>query len=228
MSDTTDTAVPALLLGETGSDPIEDRLRETVRATIEALFDEELAAFLGRLRYGRGGGARKVTDNAVLDFHSHSVLIMRVVSRRWWKLEGGVISGCSKTHPTGGCNRQGDHAMTETTDTAVPALLLGEAGSDPIEDRLRETVRATIEALFDEELTAFLGRLRYGRGDGARKGYRHGRRERELVCTFGAETISVPRARIEGEDGKTTEWRSKALSRYQRRTKRAEALIAAV
>jgi hypothetical protein len=31
--------------------------------------------------------------------------------------------------------------MTETTDTAMPALLLGEAGSDPIEDRLRETVR---------------------------------------------------------------------------------------
>ena len=118
--------------------------------------------------------------------------------------------------------------MTEATDTAMPALLLGEAGSDPIEDRLRETVRATIEALFEEELAAFLGRIRYGRDAGARKGYRHGRRERELVGTFGTETVSVPRARIEGEDGKTTEWRSKALRRYQRLTKRAEALIAAV
>ena len=48
------------------------------------------------------------------------------------------------------------------------------------------------------------------------------------VGTFGAETVSVPRARIEGEDGRTTEWRSKALPRYQRLTKRAEALIAAV
>ena len=118
--------------------------------------------------------------------------------------------------------------MTEATDTAMPALRLGEAGSDPIEDRLRETVRATIEALFDEELTAFLGRIRYGRGGGARKGHRHGRRERELVGTFGTETVSVPRARIEGEDGRVTEWRSKALPRYQRLTKRAEALIAAV
>lgn len=118
--------------------------------------------------------------------------------------------------------------MTEATDTAMPALLLGEAGSDPIEDRLRETVRATIEALFEEELAAFLGRIRYGRDAGARKGYRHGRRERELVGTFGTETVSVPRARIEGEDGKTSEWRSKALRRYQRLTKRAEALIAAV
>ena len=118
--------------------------------------------------------------------------------------------------------------MTKTTDTAMPAPLLGEAGSDPIEDRLRETVRATIEALFDEELAAFLGRLRYDRDGGARKGYRHGRRDRQIVGTFGAEIVSVPRARIEGEDGRTPEWRSKALPRYQRLTKRAEALIAAV
>lgn len=118
--------------------------------------------------------------------------------------------------------------MTKTTDTAIPAPQPDDAGCDPIEDRLRETVRATIEALFDEELAAYLGRIRYGRGGGARKGYRHGRRERELVGTFGTETVSVPRARIEGEDGRTTEWRSKALPRYQRLTKRAEALIAAV
>ena len=118
--------------------------------------------------------------------------------------------------------------MTKTTDTAIPAPHLCDAGCDPIEDRLRATVRATIEALFDEELDAYLGRIRYGRGGGARKGYRHGRRAREVVGTFGTETVSVPRARIEGEDGKTTEWRSKALPRYQRLTKRAEALIAAV
>ena len=118
--------------------------------------------------------------------------------------------------------------MTKTTDTAIPAPQPDDAGCDPIEDRLRETVRATIEALFDEELAAYLGRIRYGRGGGARKGYRHGRREREVVGTFGTETVSVPRARIEGEDGKTTEWRSQALRRYQRLTKRAEALIAAV
>ncbi len=70
--------------------------------------------------------------------------------------------------------------MTEATDTAMPSLLLGEAGSDPIEDRLRETIRATVETMFEEELAAFLGRLRHGRV-GARKGYRHGRRERQLV-----------------------------------------------
>ena len=95
--------------------------------------------------------------------------------------------------------------MTETTETAIPALLLGEAGSDPIEDRLRETIGSTVETMFDEELAAFLGRIRYGRGGDARKGYRHGRRERQLVGTFGAETVSVHRARIEGEDGRVTE-----------------------
>ena len=77
--------------------------------------------------------------------------------------------------------------MTMSTDTAMPALLLGEAGSDPIEDRLRATVRATIEAPFDEELATCLGRIRYGRGGGARQGCRHGRRERALVGTFGPE-----------------------------------------
>ena len=40
--------------------------------------------------------------------------------------------------------------------------------------------------------------------------------------------MRVPRARIEDETGKLTEWRSKALPRYQRLTKKAEALIAAV
>src|SRR6056297_627677 len=118
--------------------------------------------------------------------------------------------------------------MTKTTDTAIPMPPLVDAGCDPIEDRLRATVRATIEALFDEELDAYLGRIRYGRGGGARKSYRHGRRGRELVGTFGTDTVSVPRARIEGEDGRTTEWRSRALRRYQRLTRRAEALIAAV
>ncbi len=118
--------------------------------------------------------------------------------------------------------------MKHVTDTSTPALLSGQAGYDPIEDRLRQNIRATIEALFEEELAAFIGRCRYGRGGGTKKGYRHGHRERQLVGTFGTETVSVPRARIENEEGKITEWRSKALPRYQRLTKKAEALIASV
>ena len=118
--------------------------------------------------------------------------------------------------------------MKQITDTGAATLLTGEAGFDPIEDRLRQNIRATIESLFEEELAEFIGRCRYGRGEGARKGYRHGHRERQLVGTFGTETVSVPRARIEDDEGKITEWRSKALPRYQRLTRKAEALIASV
>jgi len=110
----------------------------------------------------------------------------------------------------------------------MPALLCSDAGYDPIEDRLRQNIRATIEALFEEELAAVIGRCRYDRGEGLKKGYRHGHRDRQLVGTFGTETVSVPRARIENEEGKITEWRSRALPRYQRLTKKAEALIASV
>ena len=118
--------------------------------------------------------------------------------------------------------------MNQITGTSTAALLL-EGTCDPIEERLRTSVRATIEALFEEELAAFLGRMRYGRGDGgAAKGYRHGHRERQLTGTFGTETVRVPRARIEDEEGKVSEWRSKALPRYQRLTKKAETLIAAI
>lgn len=40
--------------------------------------------------------------------------------------------------------------------------------------------------------------------------------------------MRVPRARVEDDQGKVKEWRSKALPRYKRLTKKAEALIAAV
>jgi len=118
--------------------------------------------------------------------------------------------------------------MKQITETPTVSLLTHVAGYDPIEDRLRSSVRATIEAMFEEELAECLGRIRYGRGAGRAKGYRHGHRDRQLTGTFGSETLRVPRARIEDEEGKFTEWRSKALPRYRRLTKKAEALIAAV
>lgn len=118
--------------------------------------------------------------------------------------------------------------MKQITDTSTLSLLAFEDGFDPIEERLRANIRNTIEAVFQEELDSFLGRLRYRRGGSAVKGYRNGTRDRQITGTFGTETISVPRARIEEEDGKVREWRSKALPRYQRLTKTAEALIASV
>jgi hypothetical protein len=57
-------------------------------------------------------------------------------------------------------------------------------------------------------------------------GDRNGHRDRELMGTFGKTTVSVPRARAETAEGGTTEWRSKTLSVYRRRTKQVDALIA--
>ena len=79
--------------------------------------------------------------------------------------------------------------MKNTTETSALSLLANDAGYDPLEDRLRENIRSTIEAVFEEELAQFLGRCRYGRA---------------------------------------SEWRSRALPRYQRLTRKAEALIASV
>ena len=106
---------------------------------------------------------------------------------------------------------------------------------DPIETELRTKVRGFIEAMIEEELETALARPRYGRRPGLPAeddaaapiaGHRHGRRMRSLTGTFGRTEIAVPRARILGEDGKTSEWKSKALRAYQRRTKAADALIA--
>ena len=118
--------------------------------------------------------------------------------------------------------------MNRITETASFGLQAGEAGFDPIEERLRTNARASIEAVFEEELASLLGRLCYDPDDGPAKGYRYGHRERPLSGTFGTETVRVPRARIQYDTGKATEWRSKALPRYKRLARNAEALVAAV
>jgi putative transposase len=106
---------------------------------------------------------------------------------------------------------------------------------DPIETGIRERVRELIEEMIRNELDAALSRPRYGRqpksgSDGeiaaGVAGHRHGSRVRTLMGTFGKTEIAVPRARLNGSDGKTTEWKSQALRAYQRRTLAADALIA--
>jgi transposase-like protein len=87
----------------------------------------------------------------------------------------------------------------------------------------------------DAELDLALSRPRYARrakppndaaaGGAAVIGHRHGHRSRSLLGSFGRVEIAVPRARL-STAGKTTEWNSKALQAYQRRTLVAEALIA--
>jgi len=108
-------------------------------------------------------------------------------------------------------------------------------------------IRGFIEEMLEAELSKALGRARYvrapeslsgGAGESGPPddvgsavanrvaGHRNGHRDRELMGTFGKTTVSVPRARVGTADGGTTEWKSKTLSAYRRRTKEVDALIA--
>jgi putative transposase len=126
--------------------------------------------------------------------------------------------------------------VTTTADSFEPATdtaaQLFDNWFDPIETGVRERVRGFIEELIRCELEAALSRPRYGRAKHADSrpasivGHRHGSRTRSLTGSFGKTEITVPRARLQTSDGKTTEWHSKALRTYQRRTLTADALIA--
>ena len=130
-------------------------------------------------------------------------------------------------------------SFTRKSDSSQPAaetaVYLFDDWFDPIEAGVRDRVREFIQAMVEGELDAALMRPRYGRrsqssGDADGPvgviGHRHGHRSRSLMGTFGRTEIEVPRARLDGPDGKTTEWKSKTLRAYQRRTLAADALIA--
>src|SRR6266852_2531582 len=131
-------------------------------------------------------------------------------------------------------------SITTKSDSSQPvadtAVYLFDDWFDPIEAAVRDRVRGFIQAIIEGELDEKLQRPRYGRrpkslssvddGGIAVSGHRHGHRSRSLTGTFGRIALEVPRARLVGADGKTSEWKSKVLRAYQRRTLAADALIA--
>jgi putative transposase len=130
-------------------------------------------------------------------------------------------------------NSTNSAALQWEAETAIHLL---DDWFDPIEAGLRDRVREFIQGMIEAELEAALSRPRYARrpkgacenADGASgiTGHRHGHRSRSLLGTFGRVEITVPRARLDSAEGKTTEWKSTALRAYQRRTQQADALIA--
>jgi putative transposase len=126
--------------------------------------------------------------------------------------------------------------LTTATDSFAPATETAahvfDNWFDPIEGGVRERVRGFIEELIRGELDAALARPRYGRaknadgGPASLVGHRHGSRTRLLTGSFGKTEITVPRARLQTDDGNTTEWHSQVLRSYQRRTLTADALFA--
>jgi transposase-like protein len=138
--------------------------------------------------------------------------------------------------------------MTRDITGADSEHLLDAGWSTPLEAGVRGTIRGFIEALLEEELETALGRARYARlktaaeereataeglgngepaaGSVPLTGHRNGRRERQVLGSFGAIAVAVPRARLDTGDGRTTEWVNKTLPAYRRRTREVDALIA--
>lgn len=112
------------------------------------------------------------------------------------------------------------NGITGSTD-----LLAGSDWLDPLEQQVRGGVRQFLQELIEQEISEVLGRLRHGRAEGA-KGYRHGHRPRTVIGSFGRVELSVPRARLRGQDGRSREFHSALLPRYKRLTGSANALIA--
>ncbi len=127
------------------------------------------------------------------------------------------------------------NTIKSPVEAAEGTLFLGDDWFDPLEAGVRTRIRGFIEELLEAELDVVLGRDRYERprfaetGAGSKAivkaGHRHGHRERQILGSFGPVTVRVPRARLDTSDGKTAEWKNKTIPAYQRRTKKADALI---
>jgi len=108
-------------------------------------------------------------------------------------------------------------------------LELREAfGPDTIEQYMREQIREKLEKLIEEEVLLAMGAGRYERVGEERRGYLHGKRRRTLTTSLGPTTLEMPRARLKAGTGETTEWSSRIVPRYQRRTGRIDEAILGV
>jgi len=101
-------------------------------------------------------------------------------------------------------------------------------GPDTIEQYMRDQVRDKLGKIIEEEVMFALGAGRYERVGEERRGYLHGTRARTLTTSLGPTTLAMPRARLKTEDGGTTEWCSRIVPRYQRRTQRIDEAILGV
>lgn len=91
--------------------------------------------------------------------------------------------------------------------------------------KLRDGVRRAIETVLEEELLGALGADAHER-TASRRGYRHGTVERTVTTREGVRRLTMPRGRVRGTEGPTTEFRSTVLPRYARRTREVdEALL---
>ncbi|HEY6358717.1 MAG TPA: IS256 family transposase [Vicinamibacterales bacterium] len=114
-----------------------------------------------------------------------------------------------------------------TQDTKNPYGTTAEILPTSLEMVLRSRARSWIEQIVHEELEGMLGAAPSARVE-TRVGYRHGTRARTLTTSLGPTTVALPRARLQQPDGTTTEWHSRAVRRYERRTELVDEAILGV
>lgn len=96
-------------------------------------------------------------------------------------------------------------------------------GPDPLSEALRGKIREMILTLAEAELREVLLAMPYER-NGARRGYRNGKRERSMSTGLGQTVIELPRARLSQGD-REKEWRSRLVERYQRRARSVDSAL---
>jgi putative transposase len=117
--------------------------------------------------------------------------------------------------------------MAQDTKNAYGPTAEDFPTSTSLEMVIRSRARSWIETIIEDELESVLHAKPSARVPG-RQGYRHGSRERTLTTSLGPTTIAMPRARLRQPDGSTTEWRSQAVRRYQRRTELVDEAVLGV
>jgi transposase-like protein len=115
--------------------------------------------------------------------------------------------------------KKGYHGGQEVTMGDL-GLSLKELAGQPLELFAREGARLILSVALEEEVTEFLGRGRYQRGQGRAKGYRNGHRGRSLTCGSGEVKVDVPRV-AESEEP----FSSRLLRAWQRRSQLLEEVI---
>lgn len=110
--------------------------------------------------------------------------------------------------------------MQETSTSPATILQFRQ----DIEAEFRRHIREALDIALAEELAAALASNRHER-TAHRCGYRNGTVERTITTPEGTRTVTVPRGRVEGTDGATTEFHSQLLPRYARRTREIDDAI---
>lgn len=97
-------------------------------------------------------------------------------------------------------------------------------GPDPLSEALRGKIRDVIWTLAEAELREVLAAMPYER-NGARRGYRNGKRERSMSTGLGQTIIELPRARLRQQGDGEKEWQSRLVERYQRRARSVDSAL---